>query len=96
VDAALDVFLFLFFLVVDLDLADAAADVAFLFLVPPAVDEVDAALRDFPFPVASLFESSPFLLDKRNPFTPAPEPPMISLRPFIHEKESDALSFSSF
>ena len=59
VDAALDVFLFLFFLVVALDLADAAADVAFLFLVPPEVDEVDAALRDFLFPVASsLLEQS--------------------------------------
>eukprot|EP00585_Thalassiosira_rotula_P020517 CAMPEP_0196217126 /NCGR_PEP_ID=MMETSP0912-20130531/33720_1 /TAXON_ID=49265 /ORGANISM="Thalassiosira rotula, Strain GSO102" /LENGTH=142 /DNA_ID=CAMNT_0041494485 /DNA_START=35 /DNA_END=460 /DNA_ORIENTATION=- len=81
-DAAFDDAVRVRFLV--LDVADAAVDVlAFLLLEPDAADE-DDDLRGFLLAVV-LFESSPFLLDNRNPLTPAPEPPMTSFRPLIHE-----------
>ena len=71
--------------------ADADA-LAFWLLAPDAAEVND--LRDFLLTAVS-FESSPFLLDNRNPFTPAPEPPITSFRPLIHEKESDVFRLTS-
>ena len=81
-DVAFDAVVFLLLFVVGLDVVvsvvvdNPGREVALLFLLPPPAD-------DFLFvPVAIV--SSPFFFANLTTFTPVPDPPVKSFRPFIH------------
>ncbi len=81
-DVAFDAVVFLRLFVVGLDVAvsvvvdNPGKEVALLFLLPPPVD-------DFFFVPVAVVVSSPFFFANLTPFTPVPDPPLRSFRPFI-------------